>query len=310
MNTIKIIEGNCPGCQAQQPQNMLNGLRDVEGGIEGEFSISRCKACGLTFLSQRPSDDNLLLCYGNEYHVRTDRTNNVILKFLFSIRYYLRLRRILKYHGNRPLHSVLEVGCGDAQFLYYLERRLSADADIIGIDVARGSSPAPSTSHVKIITASLSDLRIETKFDLILMYDVLEHLPDPGDAIRRAGKLLSEGGLLIIQVPNWNSMWRSIFTRVWSGLQIPRHIVFFNEQTLSDYCTRNGYSALSLRKVFDPGDLSVSISNWLVDTFHLRTLPRNTWFYFPITIMSAPFVFFQNILFNNSGEIEIALSRK
>ncbi len=61
---------------------------------------------------------------------------------------------------------------------------------------------------------------------------MLEHLIDPAQWIKELQKALIPGGILVVEVPNFGSVWRKIFGRYYYGLYLPRHLFHFDERTL------------------------------------------------------------------------------
>jgi predicted SAM-dependent methyltransferase len=69
-------------------------------------------------------------------------------------------------------------------------------------------------------------------FDAILFNHSLEHIPDPGDALARAYRLLRPNGTVAIAVPNFGSWQRRLFGGSWFQLDVPRHLQHFERRTL------------------------------------------------------------------------------
>lgn len=126
---------------------------------------------------------------------------------------HLRLRPVLNYvddffsnHRGQPLR-VLELGCGQGINLFELASRTS-DVTGVGYDLNRRAitSAADVAAHLfpdrlrfEVADACSTDLR--ERFDLILLIDFLEHIPDPEKMMRRVSEHLLSGGRLLISVP-------------------------------------------------------------------------------------------------------------
>jgi SAM-dependent methyltransferase len=151
-----------------------------------------------------------------------------------------------------------------------------------------GGIALPPGSRIRLVAGEIERLAFDSRFDVALMFDVLEHLARPVDALRRVFGLLNDDGVLVGTVPEWDSPWRRLFPSHWGGLQIPRHQTFFTagrlEQTLRDA----GFEQVRIGRSFDPGDLSVTLCNWISDRLGLTTRPREAWFYLPVTVLAAP----------------------
>ncbi|MCX6992234.1 MAG: class I SAM-dependent methyltransferase [Kiritimatiellaeota bacterium] len=276
-------------------------MHDVEEGVPGSYTIARCSRCNLVFLSRRPVESALPECYGDNYHVLAAWRHGGFSGWLYNLRYHFRYRSIRSYLAKDSIR-ILEIGCGDAMLLIALEKVLGNRCELVGLDYSIAGVALPAGSKIKLLQGDVRTAPIEGTFDIILLYDVLEHLADPVGSLGHIRCYLKTNGVLIGQVPNWNSLWRRVFSRWWSGLQVPRHMSFFTAATLRKTLEKAGFASVSFCRVFDPGDLSVSVCNWLVDRCHWRGKPRHLKIYIPLTMAAAPIVALQNI-FGDSGEI-------
>jgi SAM-dependent methyltransferase len=100
--------------------------------------------------------------------------------------------------------SILDVGCGDG----LLFDRLMEFGDVEGIETSREIVDPANPQFQKIHIGPFDDsFRPGKQYSLILLLDVLEHIPDPGAALRRCESLLKPGGALVITVPAFNVVW-------------------------------------------------------------------------------------------------------
>jgi hypothetical protein len=65
------------------------------------------------------------------------------------------------------------------------------------------------------------------------MFHVVEHLPDPREALRRVAELLAPNGLVVIEVPQWRSLGRVIRRSQWAQLRPPEHITFLDGRSMA-----------------------------------------------------------------------------
>jgi SAM-dependent methyltransferase len=97
---------------------------------------------------------------------------------------------------DRPVR-VLEAGCGSLTMV-----RLPADAYVVGIDVSQRQLDRNQVLHQKIHGDIQSHPIEPSSFDLIICWDVLEHVERPDLAISNLSRGLVEGGLLLLAMPN------------------------------------------------------------------------------------------------------------
>lgn len=298
-----IIEVPCPLCGSHEKECVEAQMEDVEVRFPGRYTISRCLNCGFLFLSRRPSAAALSDCYGENYHTRTDFPSNFFTKWLYKMKYNWRFRRLNRILGSVP-ETLLEIGCGNSSFLAYLENRWGMRCRLAGMDLFPEKSCLRPDSNVRLIKGVMETMEVVEGFDVVVMYQVLEHLDRPLEALQKIAKCLKPGGLLVGQVPNWRSPFRRLFPRYWAGLQIPRHLSFFDKDSLKKMIEEGPWVLEKMDYTCDPGDLGLSLCNWLTDILDLKTLPRRAWFYYPLHLACAPIVFLGLLFSRKSGEME------
>lgn len=106
--------------------------------------------------------------------------------------------------GIKRPGRILDIGCGDGLFF----DRLAEFGEVEGIE-ADPSLVDPQGAHCSRIHVRPFDVdfRPERRYGLILMLDVLEHLPDPLGALRHALDLLDDDGTLLVTVPAFRLLW-------------------------------------------------------------------------------------------------------
>ena len=78
-------------------------------------------------------------------------------------------------------------------------------------------------------------------FDVVTLWDVLEHLHDPKAQLREIYRILKPDGFIIFRVPNANSLDAKLFKQYWAGLDAPRHLYVFTFDTLNKLLTSTGF---------------------------------------------------------------------
>ena len=87
------------------------------------------------------------------------------------------------------------------------------------------------------------------RFDAITMFDVIEHLPDPGLALRRVRALLSPGGRLFLTTPDLGSPYARLMGAHWHHLDLEQHISLFSAANLTRLLAGAGFALLDRRTV-------------------------------------------------------------
>jgi len=282
----------CPSCEGPDQVPLVEGLKDIEYGVEGTYAVVQCEKCDFRFLTPQPS-----VTYPINYYTRWPGRRGWLPSLCLRIRYHLRWRRLA------PLVSpaakvVVEVGCGDGDFLRFLADKKES-LTLVGIDTHEPKADP----RIRWIAEPIAKAPLPLNIDLLFLYETLEHIEAPLQTLSRLREALSKDGLLVGTVPRWGSLWHSLFPRHWQGLSAPRHLSFFEPKSLRELLAKSGLELLALRPILDPGDLSVTLANWLCDRLKIETPPRQTWFFFPLSVAALPIELLR-LIAKRSGQIE------
>ena len=136
--------------------------------------------------------------------------------------------------------KIVDIGCGAGE---NMDRLKAAGFDVVGVEPdpkARLSAARFGAVHPG--TAEALPAVIGAGFDYALMSHVLEHTISPADALARVHALLSEGGRLVVEVPNCEAAGFAEFGPHWPWTDVPRHIHFFSQQSLTKFLEAAGFS--------------------------------------------------------------------
>lgn len=191
--------------------------------------VVSCRECSLVRAISKGSADQKEI-YRNYYDQETGS------RFNFGVEYIVKgfrfLRAIELYFLKPDARSILDVGSGRGWMLYFLKKYFKYTV-AVGTQI---SVPAYEFSKEKlnldIYNQDLLDVDLANNFDLITLWHVLEHVDSPEMYLQKIYALLKKDGLLVLEVPNFNS-WTSILTKKhWLALDIKYHETFFTSATL------------------------------------------------------------------------------
>jgi SAM-dependent methyltransferase len=107
----------------------------------------------------------------------------------------------------KPCDWVLEIGCGTGNVLRVLEKAFP-DSKLVGLELWReGLQHSRTRSSALLVAADISQSPLGKKFDVIGMFDVLEHVAKDQGALRSIYSSLRPGGTLLLTVPAHQSLW-------------------------------------------------------------------------------------------------------
>ena len=106
-----------------------------------------------------------------------------------------------------PGYKVLEIGCGNGNVLKALHHTCE-NGTVFGVDIfLEGLRYAKKRNIGNLIRGDIEHLPFKSKFDLICLFDILEHLQNDEKILYRLRELLSDSGYILITVPAHPSMW-------------------------------------------------------------------------------------------------------
>jgi SAM-dependent methyltransferase len=142
-------------------------------------------------------------------------------------------------YSVRPGQSMLDVGCGTG--LSLLEaRHLGSQA--FGIEADPNVRPIAEELGLRIHIGSLYDCPFpDLRFDLIVLNQVIEHIPQPGKMLAALRDRLNPGGRIVLAFPNRASFWRRLSRRRWINWHIPYHLHHFDSRSFESLARHHGY---------------------------------------------------------------------
>ena len=85
----------------------------------------------------------------------------------------------------------------------------------------------------------------ENQYDMIMMWHVLEHIPDINETIIALEKKLKHNGALVVAVPNRDSLDSKVYREHWAAWDVPRHLYHFNHNSLKNLMKEKGFNLIS-----------------------------------------------------------------
>ena len=177
------------------------------------------------------------LVYENDYHeVAIDPDGNVRSHLDERDSALAGCSEITSYVHTLEPGKILDFGCGLGWILSDLDDRWGK----YGIEVSQFAANHAS-KYGKIFCGNYVDFQ-ETNFDVVLMNHVIEHLPNPQEAITKIKTLLKPGGILIIGTPNFDSGAARRYGNNFRLLNDPTHISLFSDDSLRRFVRDNGFT--------------------------------------------------------------------
>ncbi len=142
---------------------------------------------------------------------------------------------------------MLDVGCGSG--LSLLEAH-GLGAEAYGIEADPNIRRIADELGLRVHIGSLHDQPFPgVSFDLIVLNQVIEHIPQPGKALVALKERLKPNGRLVLVFPNVRSFWQRLSGSKWINWHIPYHLHHFDANGFSVFAQRNGFQVIRQKTI-------------------------------------------------------------
>lgn len=228
-----------------------------------------CVDCSFIYLDPRPSNEELALLYSDEYflhdgadcgaHSATDYESAAISG---SIKFPEIFGHIRKF---KPSGDFFEIGCGMGYFLDYVRKQGYTTS---GIEYAKlGVETCRNKFGLDVVQSSFEDYEERPdRYDVVFMGDVLEHLVQPLEMLKKVWRMTKPSGIVAIEVPSmFNTLVGKLavagYTLLGSQKKMPMppyHVNEFVPLTLRSALARAGFlRSTVIHRIKAPGSITL-----------------------------------------------------
>jgi SAM-dependent methyltransferase len=241
----------CGVCSSERFEVLLPSKRDPARPVELETvfrssgdeplqdQLVRCRDCGLVYVRPRLRWELILEGY------RGGTDEGFLSQIAFRERTFRRCLDRIERMAPPPGRRVLDVGAAGGSFLAMARERGYA---VSGCEPSTWMCGFARDHYgLELQPGTLLEMPTEpASLDLLTLWDVLEHTPDPRAVLDRAHALLAPGGTLAITVPDYGSWAARLLGSRWPFL-LTVHLWYFERRTIADLLRRAGFEPLGYR---------------------------------------------------------------
>lgn len=196
-------------------------------GKGSKFYLRKCRRCGLVYLNPRPTVEEMPQYYPDDYiayPVAIEDEPSVFRRFDRKYGLFKRCHAVTSFFEHSG--TMLDIGCATGVFINGMRDR---GWQVYGVDTSlRATRYARERFGLDVFTGELQDAGFESDFfDLVTMWDVLEHVHNPKQTLIEINRVLKPGGVLALSLPNIDSVEAKLFGPSWIGWDVPRHLYMF-----------------------------------------------------------------------------------
>jgi 2-polyprenyl-3-methyl-5-hydroxy-6-metoxy-1,4-benzoquinol methylase len=250
-----LLDAFCKLCRGRSARHVYT---------KSGFELVRCTSCGLVYVRNPPTRDELERQYSFASGYHTDFQSRAHAARAAE---FLRIVRRLSRPGR-----ILDVGCSVGFFLDYAK---AEGWTTYGVEISNDTAELARRRGLDVFTGTLEQAAFPPRsFDVVTMWDVLEHLEDPVATIAIAADVVKEEGLLALSTPNIGGIFPRLSYRAarWTGRwphpEPPSHLFQFSKETIRRLLKQGGLAQ------FEILDRRIPLSYTFGDRSLLLTEPK------------------------------------
>lgn len=237
MTTVpQVSNPTCPLCE----MNRSEPRKGYQYIMPGEWSIYQCLNCGTCFIDPMPDSKTLAKYYDEDYYGCGE---GKFLKPVEGVVQFFRYLRARVIQRLTPAGRVLDVGCGRGLTLKFLQG-WGHEVDAVELDTVAAIRARKNLNQEIFSSLEQPDRLFRQQYGAVCFWHSLEHMPQSGEALKIADRLLEPGGLLVISAPHMESFQSRLSGSAWLHLDLPRHLVHFDMERLAKFLQARGYQLI------------------------------------------------------------------
>jgi SAM-dependent methyltransferase len=287
----------CVICQRANLQELANQPEDYEYFVKSsrKFKTWHCRDCGSRVVYPHSTLEELISFYPLDYHAYSS-DHGEIAQILVDVRARMRAGQMIKLADNLPVR-LFDVGAGDCR--HFIDMSKHGNFEFAGVEIKPEMVEAARANGFHVEQGTLEGLDISSlkgKFDIVTMYQLVEHVLDPQLLLEKAKALLKPGGYVLGQLPSMDSFERKVFGCYWAGYHFPRHLQMLEKSGMSLILKRAGFEDV---RVTGALHLQAALSFQNMIAGKLKRRPKmifgKTPFYSGLLLAAIPFCAFEYI---------------
>jgi 2-polyprenyl-3-methyl-5-hydroxy-6-metoxy-1,4-benzoquinol methylase len=195
--------------------------------------LVQCAKCGFVFSEFIPSQEELVAHYA-----KYDRSKDISE---ITVKRYSEL--LNEFSNAISGRTILDVGCGKGEFL---EVALNNGWVCHGTEFDDHAVELCRQKGIQIFQGPLREYQPTQLPDVITSFEVIEHINNPDEELRKIYALLKPGGLFYFTTPNFNSLSRYLLKGKWNVIEYPEHLSYFTARVIDKKLQEIGFEKIHL----------------------------------------------------------------
>lgn len=232
------------------------------------FRVVRCRACGLAWISPRPTPQEIGRYYPETYSWRPDDVGpeSAVHRLERWYRFHnlrFETRQLMRHTDLAAGDAVLDVGCGSGDRLLVMKE---AGLEPAGVEVGPAADYARERLGLDVRRGTIETAAFENeRFRAVTLYNVLEHVHAPRAVLAEARRVLRSDGRLVIQTPSARSLQARLLGRRWAAIDVPRDLTYWTPPLVARLLDGAGFEVTRVvhhTSLLHPPTAAVSLLPW------------------------------------------------
>ena len=220
--------------------------------------LVRCSQCDYVCADCQLENRQLAALYDKNFWGGADYTDYAADKEIYKSNFRKRIKELLAFIDNPIEKSVFEIGCA---YGFFIEEAIKHFNEVWGIDISEPAIEYAKNSLGKNPKASINfgdylSFEIDHKFDLICMWDTIEHLQEPGKFVEKAFRDLNSNGIIAITTGDIGSLNAHLRGKKWRQYKPPVHLQYFTKKSLKRLLVQKGFKVLKVSYIWNEMSLN------------------------------------------------------
>lgn len=239
----------CPGCLKDETCFQFE---------KAGFSYVLCNQCETLFANPRPSSKKLKEFY--EHSESSEFFSRDFFEPMAEARrqkvFLPRVEYVVNKFQNRNISMIGDIGAGFGIFLEELKKRWPGTCTV-AIEPSFDMAERCRNKKLEVIPITLEEIEgWDSRFDLLVSFELMEHIQNPVNFIRQVRRLLKPGGHFFLTTLNGQGFDIQVLWEKSKSVSPPHHLNFFNPESLSRLLEREGFV---IEEISTPGKLDWDI---------------------------------------------------
>lgn len=248
---------SCPLCGREKHTQFLE---------VNKLTFLECSSCHFRFMNPHLSEEGMRILYENSetlsqinpalkqyYEYQADRKiNRTIMDYQTVLEFS---KQHLPLNPSKP--KLFEVGYGTGGFLF---EAIRYGWEVDGIETSEQNNEAFKKNYgLSVRYGSFDDFKpLRAQYQMVALWDVIEHTMDPHSYVKKANEMLAPGGLLVLATPNIGGLLNQVAECLYflslgkiksavKQLYVFEHVGYYNSETLSQLVLMEGFD---IKKIF------------------------------------------------------------